>query len=224
MEENRNQNGRDRKENTQSTGSNDQRPRKQNSNSQYPRNRRPRSGAPNKSGPSGQQQSAQGTSAQSSAPRTQNKNVRQDTGNHTLPKSPEHTGRNQRSSSRQTPINKGDTEQVSGRRRNAPRNAPRDRDTPTGAVKEHRNRNQKEQGSRDDFQKQNPQRDTRNQNQRDNRRPPYGGRSERNIGNSRFPRKQIQVVETLEDVRQENERLEKEIWLEIADFHIMTLD
>ena len=37
-------------------------------------------------------------------------------------------------------------------------------------------------------------------------------------------RKKFQTVETTEDIRKENERLEKEIWLEIADIHIMKLD
>lgn len=34
----------------------------------------------------------------------------------------------------------------------------------------------------------------------------------------------IRSEETFEDVKRENERLEKEIWLEIADIHTMKLD
>jgi hypothetical protein len=34
----------------------------------------------------------------------------------------------------------------------------------------------------------------------------------------------VKIEETLEDVRKDNERIEKEIWLEIAEIHNMRLD
>ena len=65
------------------------------------------------------------------------------------------------------------------------------------------------------------------------------GRNEQNAGPNRNPNQQprnerqkesrnwgrhIRSEETFEDVKRENERLEKEIWLEIADIHTMKLD
>ena len=205
MDENTNQNIKKRKEDAQGTGSNDQKPYKQNPNSAYPRNRRRRSG----------------TAAQSSGPRTQGKNPRQEPADNTVKKAVDiNPGKNQKQN-RQQPANQGEIERSPGRRRNTSR--PRDNNTVTGNDKDRRPRNQRESGPREDFQKTNTQKDVRNQ-PRDNRRSSYSGKNDRSIENTRFSRNRVQVVETLDDIRRENERLEKEIWLEIADFHIMTLD
>jgi len=54
-------------------------------------------------------------------------------------------------------------------------------------------------------------------------RPP---RSDRRMSSQRQDRWQnrIQAEETIEDIIRDNERIEKEIWLEIASFHTIKLD
>ena len=39
-----------------------------------------------------------------------------------------------------------------------------------------------------------------------------------------WDRNRIKPVETFEDIRRDNERIEKEIWLDIAGIHTLTLD
>lgn len=59
---------------------------------------------------------------------------------------------------------------------------------------------------------------------RDTKRHNPQQRFERSSENNPRARKKIQTVETVDDIKKENERLEKEIWLEIANIHIMKLD
>ena len=204
MDDNTNRDVKDQREDIK--GTNEQRPRRQNPNHANSRNRR-RSGSP----------------VQSSTSRTQTRNNRQDSGDNTAKKTIDiNTGKNQKPN-RQQQLNTSEMDRSTGRRRNTSRNTPRNNNTVTGTDKERKPRNFKEQGTREDLQKTNVQRDMRTQT-RDNRRSPYAGKNDRHADYSRFSRNRIQAEETLEDIRRENERLEKEIWLEIADFHIMTLD
>jgi hypothetical protein len=50
------------------------------------------------------------------------------------------------------------------------------------------------------------------------------GRTEDRTNTSRWIEKRIIIEETYEDICKENERIEKEIWLEIAEIHNLKLD
>ena len=80
------------------------------------------------------------------------------------------------------------------------------------------NRDQNKEQNRDQNQKQNREFNNK-QNRRNNNRERRYDRPR-----TQFQPKYEKAEETLEDIRHENDRIEKEIWIEIAEIHTIKLD
>lgn len=86
---------------------------------------------------------------------------------------------------------------------------------------QHQNQQQNQQHQPQQQQQQQQQRKLPASNEQ---RPVYNKLNRPNRPQNRWDDRKVKIEETFEDVRKDNERIEKEIWLEIAEIHNLRLD